>query len=439
MSFLEKAVKAITAPFVRGLPPMTPDVSPSIVRTFGNVVSQRATSGAIVDDRTAMKSSAVAACVRILAETIGQIPLVLYRRMPDGHGEPALDHPVYKLLMQKPNFWQTPIQFKSQLEAHVAVRGNGYAYIDRDRNGVPIQLLPILPNRVQTMIDDAGFLWYQFSFERPEATRRVPLRDILHIKWLCWENYVALSPIMLQAERIGFALTSLEYSNRMYSNGVSLGLVLSHPGMLGEEGQKNLRMSLEENYRGSQNAFKALILEEGMKAEKLSMTAQEAQYLQSREFNDQAIAAIYGIPPHMINLTAKSTSWGSGLEQMTLGFLKYAMGPRFAHWIESCAQALLTDEERDEYYLDFDTDKFLRGDSAARFAKYSAARTIGVLTQNEIRNYENLPAMPGGDVLAAPLNSTASGPALGPDGMPLPPPEMPVPDAGDLVAAEMDR
>ena len=439
MSFLDTLRKAVGGALNLNALPEVPEGAPRSVRSYGNLVVEKATSGAIVTDQTALKSSAVLSCVRILAETIGQIPLVLYERTPDGHGKPAVDHPVYQLLNDSPNFFQTPIEFKSQIEAHVALRGNGFAYVTRDQDGIPRQLIPIMPSKTQVLLDETGMPWYQFLFETQGVTHRVAQADVLHIRWLSYDNYLGMSPIMLAAEKVGYALTSQEYANRLFSNSVQPGLILTHPGTLGDDGRKFLRESLEQTYRGSQNAFKAMILEEGMSASKVSMTAQEAQYLQSREFNDTAIAAMYGIPPHMINLTAKSTSWGSGLEQMTLGFLKYAMGPRFKHWIERIAKTLLTAEERQQYYFAFDTNQFLRGDSAARFAKYSAARTAGILTINECRNEENLPALPGGDNPYAPLNSTASGPPLGPDGMPLPPMEAAMPDRGDLTEAEIDR
>lgn len=407
--------------YASGMPRPPQNQGGQATRSFGQMWTTKSSSGAVVTPLSALQCTAVLACCRILSETIGQIPLVLYRRTADGHGEPAIDHPVYQLLAKRPNFYQTPMQFKSTLELWCDLRGNAYAYIDRDEEGAPLQLIPVMPDRVRVMIDDEYSPWYQISFERSEAIFNIPARDMWHLKWLSYDTYIGLSPIQLQAESIGLALTTREHGARLFSNGAQFGSVLKHPATLGEEGRKLLRRDLVENYAGVKNAFKVMILEEGMDIAKVQMTQEEAEFLQTRQFEDVNIAAIYGVPPHMINQSGRGSTWGSGLEQMTLGFLKYSMGPRFENWIQTTERSLLSGDELDsgEYYLDFDTNKFLRGDSEARYRVYTSARSIGVLSVNEIRRLENLPRVedPMADTHTMPLNSnaTAAGAAMGGD------------------------
>lgn len=394
-----------------GFPVPSTTAAGNAVKSFSSLWVNKSTAGAVVTPLTALQSSALLTCIRILSQTCGYLPLKVFGKQPDGHWAPATDHPIYKLL-RKPNFWQTPLQFRSTMTLHVCLRGNAYAYIDRDDKGTPIQLIPLMPDYVRPMLDDVYELWYQVSFERHDKVFNIPARDMLHLKWCSYDSYIGLSPISLMAEAIGKALTTQEHANRFYSNGAAYGAVLTHPATLSDQARSNIRKDMENSYSGSRNAFKTMILEEGMTINKTAMTMQDAQFIEHQNFTASEIAAVYGIPAHMLNIPNRMPNTGSGLEQISMSFLRDTMGPWFRIWCETVETSLLTSEEyeSEELKVEFDTSDFLKTDEASRYRIYTSARSIGTMSKNDIRLRENQPRIetPDGDDYDAPLNSNAA-------------------------------
>ena len=394
-----------------GFPVPSSTAGGSAVKSFSSLWTNKSTAGAVVTPLSALQSSAFLVCVKLISQTCGYLPLKVFSKQEDGHWAPAVDHPLYRLML-KPNFWQTPLQFRCTLTMHVCLRGNGYAFIDRDESGSPVQLIPVIPDYVQPMLDDSYQMWYRISFERHDAVYNIPARDMLHLKWCSYDSYVGLSPISLQAEVIGKALTTQEHVNRFYSNGASYGAVLTHPATLSDTARANIRRDMESSYSGSRNAFKTLILEEGMTVNKTSMSMQDQQFIEHQNFTASEIASVFGIPAHMLNIPNRMPNTGSGLEQISMSFLRDTMGPWFKAWTETVESSLFTEDEYfgEDLKIEFDTSDYLKTDEASRYRIYTSGRSIGTLSKNDIRLRENMPRIstPDGDDYSAPLNSNAS-------------------------------
>lgn len=366
---------------------------------LGNVSA----TGLRVTSDTAMEDSAVTACVRLISESIASLPLVYYLRDDNGGKERARDQSLYDILRFAPNRWQTPVEFFEMMTAHVLLRGNSYAKIvSTNRQGVA-ELLPLHPDRVYVFRAPDGRRAYQYITEAGKAV--VYLQDeVFHVPGLSFNGLCGINPIRYHRETIGLSLAAKEFGARTFGQGAHHGGVYEHPGTLSDNAYERLKKSIREN-SGLAGTAKTLILEENMKFNKISMTSEDAQYLESRRFSRSEIASIFRVPPHMIGETDKSTSWGTGIEQQTLGFIVFTLIP----WLTRIEQAILRDlissaDRKRGYFAEFLLNGLLRGDAAARSAYYKARWEVGTLSQNDIRRLENENPITGGDTYFVPLN-----------------------------------
>lgn len=364
------------------------------------------TSGEVVTPVTSLKVAAVFACVRIIAGAVGNMPLRLRRRTGPRSSEDASDHPLWKVLRRRPNGWQTPRLFRWLLTTHVLLRGNGYALIVRSMNRV-IQLIPLNPDRVRVdQLDDNTLV---YTFRRKDGVEVVfPQSDIFHLVGFTLDGVRGVSVITFAAEMIGLSRATDKHSAALFRNGTDIGSVLRSKKQLGLEAQTTLRASLEA-YRGAENANKTLILEEDMEFEKLGMTAADAQLIENRKLTRSDIAMFFGVPPHMIGDTEKSTSWGSGIEQQGQGFVAYTLQDWLTTWEETIQCRLLPDDAAE--FAKFNPAGLIRGDMAARFAAYAVARQWGWYSVNDILELEDRNPIDGGDVYLTPLNMAEVGKA----------------------------
>lgn len=363
----------------------------------------RSTSGKTVNERTAMQTTAVYSCVRILAETVASLPVHLYRYTKTGK-ERVYDHPLYRLLHDEPNPEMTSFVFRETLMSHLLVFGNAYAQIIRDGNGRVLSLYPLLPDKMEADRDENGQLYYIYtrnSDENPnfEEYGRVYLRqqDVLHIPGLGFDGLVGYSPIAMAKNAVGMTLACEEYGASFFENGANPGGVLEHPGVLKDPAK--VRESWHSVYGGSKNAGKVAVLEEGMKYQQIGIPPEEAQFLETRKFQINEIARLYRIPPHMVGDLEKSSF--SNIEQQSLEFVKYTLDPWVIRWEQSLQSALLLPQEKNEYFIKLNVDGLLRGDYQSRMTGYSIGRQNGWLSTNDIREMEDMnmiPAEEGGDL-----------------------------------------
>ena len=361
------------------------------------------TAGKHVNERSAMQMTAVYSCVRILAEAVAGLPLHLYRYNESGGKEKAIDHPLYLLLHDEPNPEMSSFVFRETLMTHLLLWGNAYAQIIRNGKNEVIALYPLMPNKMEVDRDEYGQLYYKYQRSNDEAPTMegssVILKpcDVLHIPGLGFDGLVGYSPIAMAKNAIGMAIACEEYGAKFFANGAQPGGVLEHPGTIKDP--QRVRESWQSTFGGSGNANKIAVLEEGMKYTPISMSPEQAQFLETRKFQINEIARIFRVPPHMVGDLEKSSF--SNIEQQSLEFVKYTLDPWVIRWEQSIMRSLLTPEEKKTYYAKFNLDGLLRGDYQSRMNGYAIGRQNGWMSANDIRELENLdriPAEEGGDL-----------------------------------------
>jgi HK97 family phage portal protein len=360
-------------------------------------------SGKLVTERSAMQMTAVYACVRILSEAIAGLPLHLYRYKEDGGKEKAISHPLYLLLHDEPNPEMSSFVFRETLMTHLLLWGNAYAQIIRNGKGQVIALYPLMPNKMTVNRDTNGQLYYQYQRSSDEAhTMKGSMvilqpSDVLHIPGLGFDGLVGYSPIAMAKNAIGLAIATEEYGSKFFANGAAPSGVLEHPGTIKDPSK--VRESWQQTFGGSANSNKIAVLEEGMKYTPISISPEQAQFLETRKFQINEIARIFRVPPHMVGDLEKSSF--SNIEQQSLEFVKYTLDPWVIRWEQSIQRRLLTPDEKKAYFVKFNVEGLLRGDYASRMNGYATARQNGWMSANDIRELENLDRIPkedGGDL-----------------------------------------
>ncbi|MBR1633554.1 MAG: phage portal protein [Lachnospiraceae bacterium] len=360
-------------------------------------------SGKVVTERSAMQMTAVYACVRILSEAIAGLPLHMYRYKDDGGKEKALDHPLYLLLHDEPNPEMSSFVFRETLMTHLLLWGNAYAQIIRNGKGEVVALYPLMPNKMTVSRDETGQLYYTYQKSQDELpkdnTYTVTLHpsDVLHIPGLGFDGLVGYSPIAMAKNAIGLAIATEEYGSKFFANGAAPSGVLEHPGTIKDP--QRVRESWMSQFGGSANSNKIAVLEEGLKYTPISISPEQAQFLETRKFQINEIARIFRVPPHMVGDLEKSSF--SNIEQQSLEFVKYTLDPWVVRWEQSIQRTLLSSEEKKTYFVKFNVEGLLRGDYQSRMSGYATARQNGWMSANDIRELENLdriPAEDGGDL-----------------------------------------
>ena len=360
-------------------------------------------AGKRVTERSAMQMTAVYSCVRILAEAVAGLPLHFYKYKDDGSKEKALDNSLYHLLHDEPNPEMSSFVFRETLMTHLLLWGNAYAQIIRNGKGEIIALYPLMANKMQVDRDENGQLYYIYTRSSDEAktmegiTVYLSPRDVLHIPGLGFDGLVGYSPIAMAKNAIGLAMATEEYGAKFFANGAAPSGVLEHPGTIKDPAR--LRENWNATFGGSANSGKVAVLEEGMKYTPISISPEQAQFLETRKFQINEIARIFRVPPHMLADLEKSSF--SNIEQQSLEFVKYTLDPWVIRWEQSLYRSLLTPEEKKKYFFKFNLEGLLRGDYASRMSGYATARQNGWMSANDIRELENLDRIPaelGGDL-----------------------------------------
>ena len=352
-------------------------------------------SGNRVTEQSAMQMTVVYACVRILSEAIAGLPLHLYHYTETGSKEKAIKHPLYFLLHDEPNPEMTSFVFRETMMTHLLLYGNAYSQIIRNGKGEVIGLYPLMPNRMTVDRDDKGQIYYQYLVSDSDAptmkegTVNLKKEDVLHIPGLGFDGLVGYSPIAMAKNAIGLSIATEEYGAKFFANGATPGGILEYPGTVKDPDR--VRESWNKGFSG-RNSHKVAILEEGMKYTPISISPNEAQFLETRKFQIDEIARIFRIPPHMVGDLEKSSF--SNIEQQSLEFVKYTLEPWLMRWEQSINRALLSPNEKSTYFVKFNVDGLLRGDYQSRMSGYATARQNGWMSANDIRELENLDLIP---------------------------------------------
>ena len=353
-------------------------------------------AGKNVNERSAMQMTAVYACVRILSEAIAGLPLHMYRYKDEGGKEKALDHGLYRLLHDEPNPEMTSFVFRETLMTHLLLWGNAYAQIIRNGKGEVIALYPLMPNRMEVNRDSNGRLYYEYQTMKEDASTmkgavyQLDPSEVLHIPGLGFDGLVGYSPIAMAKNAIGLSMAAEEYGAKFYANGAAPSGVLEHPSVLKDPAK--VRDSWNAAFGGSSNSHKVAVLEEGMKYTPISISPNEAQFLETRKFQIDEIARIFRVPPHMVGDLEKSSF--SNIEQQSLEFVKYTLDPWVVRWEQSLSRSLLSEDEKETYFFKFNLEGLLRGDYQSRMQGYSIGIQNGFMCPNDVRELENLDLIP---------------------------------------------
>lgn len=358
-----------------------------------------------MDTETAMKYSAVNACVRVLSETFASAPMMLYKKTADGR-EPVTDLSIYDVFHHSPNEEMSPFNFDETRMMNMCVSGNSVCEKLVNKAGEIIGLYPYPHWMVNITRDNAGKLIYEIRGKN--ETRTLTRAQVLHVPNMSFDGVVGLSPISYAAETIKLGLSYEQYGVNFYKNAATPSGVFQHPTKLSEPAFDRLKKDLAKNYTGLKNSGTPMILEEGMQWQQVTINPIDAQLLESKYFQIEDICRIYRVPQHLVNKLDRSTF--SNIEHLSLEFVMYTMLPIYKREEGSVnAQCLTLEQKKKGYYFERKIDGLLRGDAASRAQSYAQGRQWGWLSVNDIRKLENMSPIPNGDRYLEPLNYQEAG------------------------------
>lgn len=363
--------------------------SSSAIPTNGSLAAG-GDAGVWVNDRTAMQQLAVYSCVKLLSDSISSLPVDVFRKAED-----------FRVPLKTPRVIDDPdpdlngVEYMNQIVASLATRGNSFEFITSyDKQEYPDQRMPIHPDEITVLKNrDDGRADYRINGEL------VPRNRIIHIRRFTLPGALeGLSPIRQAAQAIGLSLAAERYGARYFADSANPSAVLQSDGNISDEAAKQAMQQWVATHGGKRLPA---VLSGGLQYKPISITPEESQFLQTREFARSEIAMFFGIPPHMIGDTSKATSWGSGIEQLSMGFVKYSLMP-WLRCIEATYSRVLLPRGQ---YMRFNVEGMLRGDTISRYNSYTQARNAGWLNVNEIRAKEDMaPIGVAGDSYIQPLN-----------------------------------
>lgn len=352
-------------------------------------------AGIPVSPGNAETISTVFSCVQSIAETIGGLPLILYRNGANGDRERAADHPLYRVLHDAPNERQTALEFREQLTAHVLLWGNGYAEIHSDAAGNVTALEPIHPRNVTVLRLPSGRIRYDVA--DPETGRVRPLLadEVLHLKDRTDNGIVGKSRIQVAREMLGGVLAAQEHGSATFANGARLSGVLKTPNVLDAASAERIGTSWRSQFSGTANSGKVAVLENGLEYQQLSMSMEDAQWLESRQFSVEEVCRIFRVPPVLV-ADLRHANFSNSVE-MNRWFVTHTLRRWLTMWEEGAERALLGPIARTRYFIEHNVEGLLRGDSKGRAEFYGSGIKDGWLLRSEARRLENLPTIEGID------------------------------------------
>lgn len=369
--------------------------------------SGRNSAGVRVTPETALGLPILQNCVTLLAESVAQLPLELYRRQGNGQREAAINHPLYDVLRYQPNGFQTPYELRECGQMALGLRGNAYSFIERRDDGNVTALWPLLNDKVQVYKGPDLLPYYQVG----STAERLPMRMVHHVRWHTANHYAGLSPIELHAEAVGLAQAVRQYTGKSFANGATVSGVIERPREAAPiKDQGTIDRILDQwgsKYSGMDNAKKVAVLQEGMTFKPISMSNVDADIVNILKLSGSDVARIYKIPLPMVNDLDKANY--NTIEQLLIQFVVFGLLP----WVKRHEQTMMRDfllpQDRRDYFIEFNLSGLLRGDQKSRYEAYAIGRQWGWLSVNDIRRLENMPPVSGGDIYLQPLNMIDAG------------------------------
>ncbi len=359
-------------------------------------------AGISINPQSALSQTTVFTCINILAQTVGMLPLNVYRSTnEDGKRRRDLadDLGIFDLLHLKPNQFQTAFGFKSMMQGHVALTGNAYAFANKLRSGKIAELIPLHPNKVSVEVDEN---WNKvFKYQNPKGgTDTYTIDQVLHVMGLSSDGFVGMSPIAFARNAIGLGLATELHGSRFFSGGGKPGGVLTHPKELGKEARVRLADDFDRDNQGEKSG-RTLLLEDGLGWTQIGLSNEESQFLETRNFQRAEIASWWRIPPHMVNDLSRTIQ--ANITELSRSFLINTLMPWLVNWEQSIDVTLLASIEKN-LFSKFTVQAMLRGDAKSRAEFYKAAINDGYMNRNEVRALEEMNPVDGLDEFLTPLN-----------------------------------
>ena len=356
-------------------------------------------TGIAITEDSAMRLSAVFGAVRVISETIASLPWEVKQDAGDSTRS-ASAHPINKLI-HHPNAMMTDFNFREVCQAHLCLHGNAFIAIRRNEAGQAVKLIPVHPDRVEVKVyKDEKFYNIDQGKETFDDT------EMIHILGLSFDGIIGKSVIEAARESIGLGLAADQFGGSFFGNGANVSAVLTHPGRLSDEAYKRLMASWQRRYSGLDNAHKTAILEEGMNLQKVSISPQESQFLETRKFGVEDIARFFRIPLAYLG-SLENSSTRANVEEQGIMFQRNTVLPWVKRWEAEFNRKLFPGQE--DYFIRINMDGLLRGDISSRYSSYATARQWGWLSVNDIRKHESLDPIDGGDIYLQPMNMVEAG------------------------------
>jgi HK97 family phage portal protein len=353
----------------------------------------------VVNNDSAMTHAAVWSCIKVLSETIAALPVHVYKKTDNGR-EISNSHPVDLLISREPSEYQTSFTFRESMQTQLCLNGNAYAYIERNGGNQPIAL-HYLPFGDVTVKKYKKGLIYNVN-----GVGALTADEVLHIPALTFDGLLGLSPITAARENIELGLSAQKFGNNFFRNGANLNGYISVPEVLDDESYERMKASWDARYSGTGKNSQTAILEAGSRYERIGIPPEDAQFLETRKFQVNEIARIFRVPPHMIGDLEKSTF--SNIEHQGIEFVTHTITPWLVRWEQEMNRKLFSRDEKQQYYVKFNTNALLRGDATARANYYRTMWHIGAISQNDIRALEEMNDIEGGGRYFVPLNMVPS-------------------------------
>lgn len=352
----------------------------------------RSKNGTAITFDRAMQFIPFFAAVRNISEDVAGLPLNVYRKTSEGRfRDPG--HPVDRLLGSSPNPYMSAFSFRETLQSHVLTWGNGYAEIEFDTDGRPFGLWPLRPDQMEVLIDKTrNEVFYRYTFTDGGSVD-LPRRNVFHVHGLGYDGLTGYSVIEKARRTLAMTLASEKYGESWYEKGGLPKAVLIHPNTLSQPARDNLRESVEANYGTLEGRQRIMLLEEGMSLETLGVPAKDAAFLDTMTNARHLMATLFRMPPDMLQDVERSTSWGTGIEQQGIGYVKYTLRGHLGRWEQEGNMRLLAGDDR---YLKHVVDGLLRGDTTARWNGYRQGLDLGVYSIDDVLEMEDRNPLPDG-------------------------------------------
>lgn len=352
-----------------------------------NLRGSQSLSGETVTEETALTYSAFWNAVNLISGTVSSLPLHLMQQNGK-EKQRAASNPLYKVLHDAPNPYMSAMSLRETMMAHILTWGNGYAEIVRNAYGEAKELWPIPPSRVKGMEVRNDRIWYEIRVD--SASIWLPREQILHIPGLGYDGWTGYSVVAMARKSLGLGMAMETFGSQFFGNGTHPGVIVSHPNSLNDVSYTNLKKSLTETYSGLGNSHRLMLLEDGMKIEKLGISNEDSQFLESRQFQIPEVARWFNLPPHKLKDLTKSSF--NNIESEQISFVTDSILPWLVRLEQNYNMQLLTKRQRDAENLYFKhiVEGLLRGDAKSRAEFYQIMINIGAMTRNEVREKEDL-------------------------------------------------